>query len=120
VIGEVPAAAASYLKSKVPVVDLTSIGFEFDGAGTCVIPGGKTLHLLYQSRDEPHRHVSLFVQRYENQITIEPGKLAVLEGPEGHTVLAWRGDTLVFYLVAGDASDADKAAGAYGQRRSAS
>jgi hypothetical protein len=110
VASEVPAVASEYLGTDVALADLSGIGLRFAGAGGCLIPGGRTVHLLYRSDRDPDRTMSLFVQAYDNQPGLEVGKVLLLHGPDaGHQLLAWRGERLAFYLVAGDATDAEQA-----------
>jgi hypothetical protein len=70
---------------------------------------------LYRSTASPLRFVSVFVQRVPEKPTFDAGKLVVLQGPDAqHHVLGWRGEKLVYYLIADVVADADNAAGAYG------
>ena len=82
------------------VPDLTAIGYEFAGAAPCPIPGGKTLHVLYRSIAHPTLHLSVFLQAYTGQITIDDDKAYTAAGSENAPpMVVWRTDDLIYYLV---------------------
>lgn len=95
-------AAESFMGQPVLTPDLTSIGFEFAGAGPCNVPGGQTLHILYRST-RTGEFISLFVQRPPWKIEVDDGHQAIGAGPDAdHPMIIWRADTVMYYLVCDD------------------
>lgn len=111
-------AVRQYLGDGAPSPDLTHIGLDFAGAGPCEIPGGRTLHWLYRSRNAPPVNVSLFVQPFAGQVSFGPDKAVEVAGPtEKHPMLVWRDGKFVYYLVGDDfgaTSESAKVLGAFG------
>ena len=91
--------------------DLSSLGFEFVGAGPCRVPLDGTIHLLYRAADPNRREtLSVFVQADRGQIDLPLRQMAVMTAAtEPHPAYVWRADGAVFFLVADAADVADKA-----------
>jgi hypothetical protein len=110
---QIPAQAEKFFDgSAAPVVpDLSSLGYAFDGAGPCTIPGGKTLHLLYRHRTDEHDHISVFIQSDQGQLQVEPDKLlrGVGHDPQ-HPILALRRRGLIYYITADTPAPAEQTA----------
>lgn len=104
VLAELPPAVREHFGEGAPMPDLTSLGYDFAGAGGCMLPGGNTLHLLYRSSKGSARYVSVFAQRYTGQIELPPKGVLLLAGPDAaHPLLCWRDDTTLCFLVADEA-----------------
>lgn len=103
-------AVEKFMAQPVLTPDLASIGYEFAGAGPCHVPGGQTLHLLYQSTDTGD-FISLFVQQPPWKIEVDDGHQAIGAGPDAdHPMLIWRAGTVMYYLVCDDFGACEKAA----------
>ncbi|MEM9883669.1 MAG: hypothetical protein AAF800_12215 [Planctomycetota bacterium] len=89
-------------------LDLSILGYDYDVAGVCPLPGGDSVHVLYENPDG--RTLSLWIKRYDGRPTLDPGVPYV--PPSDHTdtpMMVWREAGMVFYLVGdtmGDVRDA--------------
>ena len=91
--------------------DLSSLRFDFVGAGPCRVPLEGTIHLLYRASDPNRREtLSVFVQADRGQIDVPLRQVAVMTAAtDPHPAYVWRADGAVFFLVADAADVADKA-----------
>ena len=83
----------------VPVLDLSSLGYEYAGAGRCGATGGTSVQVVYRAKDKPP--LSLWIRAdTENEVKSEQGKRSSAT-PEGvpHPILIWLRDNVVFYLT---------------------
>jgi anti-sigma factor RsiW len=97
--------------------DLSKLGYQFAGCGPCIIPGGKTAHLLYQPTGGGGGPVSLFVQLDRAQLAIENGKTYLARDPaDGTEMIVWRGQGVVYYLVGENDGQLKSAAGEMGMK----
>lgn len=110
-MGRLKQAVRDDLDSRNPYPDLSAIGFWFTGVGPCRAPLADTIHLHYRARGGFHpKTLSVFVQLYSGQVELEPGKLYLLSGPRSpFPMLAWRTESVVYYLVADDLDTAQRA-----------
>ena len=108
-INDLGPAAEKFMSQPVLTPDLTSIGYEFAGAGPCHIPGGLTLHLLYRST-ETGEFISLFSQKPPWKVELADGHQAIGAGPDAdHPLLIWRAGDVMYYLVCDDFGACQKA-----------
>ncbi len=113
-VSDLGPAAEKFMSQPVLTPDLSSIGYEFAGAGPCHVPGGQTLHLLYQST-ETGNFISLFSQLHPWKIDLEDGHHAIGAGPDAeHPMLIWRSGGIIYFLVCDDFGACEKAAKAMG------
>ena len=104
-VSEIPAKIAAYLgpQISVPIPDLSGLGYEFRGAGTCSLPGGKAVHLVYKPIDGTNRtdSMSLWIRGDEaGQVQIEEGRLYTpTDSDSPHPIMVWRRGSAVYYLV---------------------
>jgi len=105
-LGNLKGSLEKYLGRPVPYPDLSSIGYEYIGAGPCAKPLDNAAHLLYRAKGGPITDtVSLFVQRDGPLKKLEEGKVYWAAGKDAaHPMIVWRRDNMTFYLV----GDADK------------
>jgi len=85
-----------------PVLDLSSVGYEFAGAGPCGLPGGKAVHLVYNPIDpaEQNASVSLWIRADAGEVQVEEGKVyAANPNDAAHPILVWRRGNVVYYLA---------------------
>ncbi len=100
-IGSLAPVVREFIGHDAMTPDLSSLGYFFEGAAACTVPGGKTLHLLYRTSDVPAQHVSVFAQDDQGQLDAAPDKVFVLSGDgSGHPILAFRDGVTVYYLIA--------------------
>jgi len=92
-------------------LNLHGIGYDYQLAGTCSLPGSGAVHIVYRKHDNPEKSISLW---------IVPAKPAHRELAEGRVytevgddllrpVIFWRKDGLLYYLVGDSIEDCDKA-----------
>ncbi|HEB60522.1 MAG TPA: hypothetical protein ENJ06_01730 [Phycisphaeraceae bacterium] len=101
-LNQIPDVLSPHLGCCPPVIDLSSCGFTFRGAGACHVPYyGPSLHYVYSAGDNPGEGVlSIFVQHVTESTDMQPGVLyqLVREGSK-RTILAWLEDDKIIYLV---------------------
>ncbi len=102
-LGDLKGSLEKYLGRPVPWPDLSSIGYQYIGAGPCAKPMENIAHLLYRAKGGPITDtISLFVQR-DGPRTLQEGKVYWAAGKDAaHPMIVWRRDNMTFYLV-GDA-----------------
>jgi len=105
-----PGALSDYFHQPIneEALNLSSLGYEFDVAGMCVIPGKGAVHLIYQSKAPTGQAetLSLWLRPYEQGSRIEPDRLYKAdEAQKSYPMLVWRHADMVYYLV-GDSHDA--------------
>lgn len=96
------------------VPDLSSIGYDFVGAGPCGRPVEDAVHLLYHSKSaKVNDTLSLFVRPYTapiGQTDLQPGRVyEVTPAGSPHKALAWRSGALLWLLVGDAAEPVDRA-----------
>jgi len=105
-LGDLKGSLEKYLGRPVPYPDLSSIGYQYIGAGPCAKPLENMAHLLYRAKGGPITDtISLFVQRDGPSSKLKEGKVYWAAGKDAaHPMIVWRRDNMTFYLV----GDADK------------
>jgi anti-sigma factor RsiW len=104
-IGQLPATLRQRLDHPVAgmqALDLSPLGYRFEAAGDCHIPGRNAAHIIYRAEADTGRSdaLSLWLRPATGQLAIEPGKLYDASGPQAsHPILMWRTDGMVYYLV---------------------
>lgn len=109
-LDELPGALSSYFHQSIDVdaLNLSSLGYEFDMIGLCLLPGKGSVHMIYSSQAPTGQTdtLSLWLRPFEEGSGIEPGKLYKTPDPQKNfPMLVWRAGDMVFYLV-GDSYDA--------------
>ncbi len=85
-------------------LDLSDLGYRFEQAGNCPLPGDRAAHLIY--RNAADEVLSLWVKAYDGRPTLDPG--VAYTPPRQHSgrpMVVWREADTVFYLV-GDQPEA--------------
>ena len=90
-------------------LDLSGMGYHYDRAGSCTLPGREAAHLVY--RNAAGDALSLWVKAYDGRPTLEPG---VAYSPPGGgdaavSMVVWREGQTVFYLVGDRVVDVQRA-----------
>jgi len=114
-LGDLKGSLEKYLGRQVPWPDLSSIGYQYIGAGPCAKPLENMAHLLYRHKGGPITDtVSLFVQR-DGPKNLQEGKVYWAAGKDAtHPMIVWRRDNMTFYLVGDADQPVIEAAGAMG------
>ncbi len=108
-LSELPGALSEYFDQPVDqeVLNLSSLGYEFDMAGLCVIPGKGAVHMVYKSQAPTGQTdtLSLWLRPYDKRSGVESDRLYKTADPqENYPMLVWRHGGMVYYLV-GDSHD---------------
>lgn len=108
---ELAEAVKQDLSGPNPYPDLSSIGFQYVGAGLCPDPLHGTIHLLYrQTGPHPQAAISVFVQPNAGQFSLQQGKLYDVAGSRSaFPVFVWRTEQVVYFLVADNGDTAYRA-----------
>lgn len=109
-IKALPGVLSDYFDQSVSadVLDLSSLGYRYDMAGICIVPGQGAVHLIYQSTapNGSHNSLSLWLRPFEQGSGIQPDRLYTAAEPKSNfPMLVWRHGNMVYYLV-GDSYDA--------------
>lgn len=109
-LAALPGALSDYFDQPIDkdVLNLSSLGYEFDMAGLCIIPGKGAVHMVYKSQALTGQTdtLSLWLRSFEQGSGIEPDRLYKTADPqENYPMLVWRHGDMVYYLV-GDSYDA--------------
>ncbi|MEO0514956.1 MAG: hypothetical protein AAF086_06635 [Planctomycetota bacterium] len=89
-------------------LDLSTLGYDYKLAGFCPLPGGDSVHVIYENPDG--QSLSLWVKPYDQQPVLDPGVPYV--PPHDHTtqpMMVWREGNMVFYLVGDTMEDVRQA-----------
>lgn len=79
-------------------LDLSSIGYDYQIAGLCPVPGDGAVHVIYENPDG--RRLSLWIKPYDGQPMLDPGVPYVPPAAHAeHPMVVWRQANTVFYLV---------------------
>lgn len=101
-IQEMPKVISEHLgKQPYPCLDLSNIGYAFERAGPCNIPG-KAAHLIYKSTapDSPNDAISLWITPDSGTLNLVPDKVFRVRGPESeHPIIVWRHNNLIYYII---------------------
>ncbi len=101
---ELPGALSEYFHEPInpEVLDFSELGYEFDVAGLCLIPGKGAVHVVYQSKASTGQtdSLSLWMRPYEEGTSIEPDKLYASKATEEtYPMVVWHHGDMVYYLV---------------------
>ena len=102
-----PGVVEHEVGSAVPSLDLSSLGYRFDRAGMCNLPGSGSAHLIYiaDSGDRGDA-ISLWLRHYTGSPAIDADTLYHVTSTDvAHPMLIWRDANTIYYLV-GDGGDA--------------
>ncbi len=113
----VPGALSEYFGKErfAPSLDLSAIGFRFDGLGRCSIPGSRAVHLVYHAigdadQGQPEA-LSLWIAPYDGEPAIEENRLYRSDGKGvSHPIVIWRSGGMIHYLVGDRLDQVEKAA----------
>lgn len=108
-LAALPGALSDYFHQPIDpqVLDLSALGYEFDVAGLCLLPGKGAVHLIYKSQPASGHSdmLSLWMRPFQEGSGIEPDRLYTTADPENHfPMVVWRHGNMVYYLV-GDTYD---------------
>lgn len=106
-VAALPEALAVFLSAPTySVLDLSTIGYRYEGSGPCKLPGTQSVHLIYRANDDFRRDaLSLWMCPDDNRFDIQEDKLhqvTSLQYP--HPMYVWRHDGVIYYLM-GDSEE---------------
>lgn len=113
-----PVAVGDFLGERLSAgmsLDLNGLGYQFAGAGECMVPGKDSVHLIYHALPGSDRNdtLSLWMKADHGKLDIAPGKIHAANGPDAaHPILVWRDGGVIYYLV-GDSAQHTEAVAAY-------
>lgn len=106
-----PQTVAEHLGAPVPALDLTALGYHFEGAGDCMIPGSNSVQIVYRAEpDSGHSDsVSLWMRADDGKLPIKDGTIYTRQCPDtNRKLLVWKRAGVVYYLL-GDEPDRTEA-----------
>ena len=113
-VKNVPKAIGDYLgRSPYGVLDLSALGFKFEGAGPCAVPGSTAVHLIFRPIDRTHRDdaLSLWSQPDDGSVNIKPDTMYQPAGESAlHPIMLWKHADMLYYLVGDESEMVSKAA----------
>lgn len=85
-------------------LDLSTIGYDYQVASICPIPGKNAVHLMY--KDPQGMKLSLWIKPYDGQPLLDSGVpyIPPIEH-SGRPMMVWRDGNVVFFLVGDKAED---------------
>lgn len=100
-VRSLPEVAMKFIGVTPCKLDLTDTGYRYIGAGECNAPGGKAVHLLYESTDPAHdgKRLSLWIVRDDGRQVLKPDKVYTVDDPQGRPMLVWRRGDVRYYLM---------------------
>jgi hypothetical protein len=106
-VAALPEALAVFLNTPTyAALDLSPIGYRYEGSGPCKLPGTQSVHLIYRANDDFRRDaLSLWMCPDDNRFDIQEDKLhqvTSLQYP--HPMYVWRHDGVIYYLM-GDSDE---------------
>lgn len=104
---QLPGALSEYFHKPVnpKVLDLSSLGYDFEVAGLCILPGKGSIHVVYKSQAPTGQidTLSLWMRPFEAGSNIQPDKLYASKATqETYPMIVWRHSDMVYYLVGDD------------------
>ncbi|MEZ6191887.1 MAG: hypothetical protein R3C45_11450 [Phycisphaerales bacterium] len=108
-LAKLPGALSEYFHEPInpELLDLSGLGYEFDMAGLCILPGKGAVHMIYKSQPGTGHSdmLSLWMRPFEEGSGIEADRLYTTADPqENFPMIVWRHGDMVYYLV-GDTYD---------------
>ncbi|MEM1110225.1 MAG: hypothetical protein AAGH99_16185 [Planctomycetota bacterium] len=88
-------------------LDLSVLGYDYQLAGLCPIPGGDAVHVIYENAEG--QALSLWIKAYDGKPVLDPGRAYI--PPQDHTsqpMMVWRDGDMVFYLVGNTMDEVEK------------
>jgi anti-sigma factor RsiW len=108
-VRDLPAGVAQYLgRQPYPVLDLSAMGYDFDRAGPCTLPGDRSVHLIYKAKPASGHDdaLSLWIEPDAGSSALPLDQPLHLTGARSaHPMIVWRHAGMIYYLV-GDSSTA--------------
>jgi hypothetical protein len=119
---QLPGALSEYFGQPVEpdALNLSALGFQFDVAGLCILPGKGSVHIVYESQAPTGQTdtLSLWLRPYEADLDIEPDKLYASQATqETYPMIVWRHGDMVYYLVGDDYDTVQRAFDAISQNQ---
>lgn len=110
---QLPGKLADYFKTSTDGLRLSldGIGYQYEIAGACTLPGKGSVHIVYKHKDHPDKAISLWVKPADDtHAGLKEGQVYANAGEDlMHPVIYWRQGGLLYYLVGDSIEDCDKA-----------
>lgn len=92
-------------------LNLDGIGYDYQLAGTCSLPGSGAVHIVYHKHNDPKQSISVWiVPTKPEHDKLEQGRVyAEVGGDILRPVIFWRDAGLLYYVVGDSIQDCDKA-----------
>ena len=100
-VHNLPDVATRFIGVKPCRLDLTDTGYRYIAAGECNAPGGKAVHLLYESTDPSHdgKRLSLWIVRDDGRFELKPANVYTIPAPQARATLVPRRGDVRYYLM---------------------
>lgn len=110
---QLPGKLADYFQTSTDGLRLSldGIGYQYEIAGACTLPGKGSVHIVYKHKDHPDKAISLWVKPADQtHAGLKEGQVYANAGDDlMHPVIYWRQGGLLYYLVGDSIEDANKA-----------
>jgi len=110
---ELPGKLADYFQTSTDGLRLSldGIGYEYQIAGACPVPGEGAVHMVYRHKNDPNRAISVWLRPVDQRhADLKEGQVYANAGEDlMHPVIYWRQGELLYYLVGDSLEDCDKA-----------
>lgn len=112
-LDQLPGKLGSYFQTSTDGMRLSldGMGYDYQLAGACTLPGEGAVHVVYKNRHDTSRSISLWVlPTGEQHAGLEPGRVYVEAGSDSQQqILFWREGGLLYHLFGDSIEDANKA-----------
>lgn len=110
---QLPGKLRDYFKTDANqlALNLDGIGYDYQLAGTCSMPGSGAVHIVYKKQETPDQSISVWIvpSRPEHDKLQEGRVYSEVNQDILHPVIFWRDGGLLYYLVGDSIEDCDKA-----------
>lgn len=110
---QLPGKLGNYFKTDANklALNLDGIGYDYQLAGTCAVPGSGAVHIVYSKQEASDQSISVWIvpSRPEHDKLKEGRVYSEVNQDILHPVIFWRDGGLLYYLVGDSIQDCDKA-----------
>lgn len=111
---QLPGKLSDYFKTDANQLSLNldGIGYDYQLAGTCSLPGSGGVHIVYHKQENPEKSISVWIVAADHAKygKLEEGRVYTEVGDDLlKPVIFWRDGGLLYYLVGDSIEDCDKA-----------
>ena len=110
---QLPGKLSDYFNTQANTLSLNldGIGYDYQLAGTCSLPGSGAVHIIYHKHNDPTRSISVWiVPANDMHGKLQEGRVYAEVGEDLlRPVIFWRKSGLLYYVVGDSIEDCDKA-----------